>query len=245
MKTLSAEGRRLLDSFEGLYERTPDGRYAAYLCPAGVPTIYNGLTEGVRLGMVISAEEGEAMFAAEIAKHEAAVNRLATVELSQNEFDALVLLSYNIGIAALEGSTALKRLNAGDRAGAAEAIKMWNKATVDGAKTVLPGLVSRREREAALFLKPETAPSAPYMPQEVIESVPLPEWLKLILQLASGGATGATLITFAEQIFAGVQAASSGVADFVVFAIANPVPAAAVAAGIALAAWPKIKGRIA
>ena len=167
---LSDEGYRLLRSFEGYHTRLKDGSCAAYLCPAGVATIGFGCTEGIKLGMVWTAEEAEAALRREIAKFEAAVSRLVTVSINQNEFDAMVSLSYNIGAAAFGRSTVLKRLNKGDRAGAGKAFELWDK----GGGRVLPGLVSRRKREAALFLKPIEAPEEPIMPQTVSESrVPL------------------------------------------------------------------------
>jgi lysozyme len=166
---ISDEGLRLIRSFEGYHTRLKDGSCAAYLCPAHVPTIGFGCTEGVKLGMVWTAEEAEAALRREIAKFEAVVNRLVTASINQNEFDAMVSLAYNIGAAAFERSSVLKRLNKGNRAGAAQAFEMWNK----GGGRVLPGLVSRRKREAALFLKPVEAPEEPAMPQAVTETKPV------------------------------------------------------------------------
>ena len=180
---LSDEGYRLIRSFEGYHTRLKDGSCTAYLCPAGVATIGFGCTEGIKLGMVWTAEEAEAALHREIAKFEAAVSRLVTVSINQNEFDAMVSLAYNIGIGGgrnpktgkiipgFKTSTVLKRLNKGDRVGASKAFELWDK----GGGRVLPGLVSRRKREAALFLKPIEAPEEPIMPQAVSESrVPLP-----------------------------------------------------------------------
>lgn len=163
---LDAEGKRLIYSFEGLHTDLKNGTYAAYLCPAGVPTIYCGLTKGVKLGMVVTTAEGEAMFEKEIAKFEDAVTRLVTVAINQNEFNALVSFAYNCGEGALAKSSILRRLNKGDRKGAAQAFHLWNK----GGGRVLAGLVSRRAREAALFLKPTEKPEEPYMPQAVAAS---------------------------------------------------------------------------
>lgn len=160
---ISDEGLRLIKSFEGYHTRLKDGSCAAYLCPAKVPTIGFGCTEGVKLGMVWTADEAEAALLREIAKFEDAVNRSVTVEINQNEFDAMVSLAYNIGAAAFARSTVLRRLNKGDRAGAAKAFHLWNK----GGGRVLSGLVSRRMREASLFLKPVAAPAEPFMPQAV------------------------------------------------------------------------------
>lgn len=163
---ISDEGLRLIKSFEGYHTRLKDGSCAAYLCPAGVPTIGFGCTEGVKLGMVWSAEQAETALRREVAKFEAAVSRSVTVEINQNEADALISLAYNIGAAAFQRSSVLRRLNKGDRAGAAKAFHLWNK----GGGRILPGLVSRRMREASLFLKPVAAPAEPFMPQTVTEA---------------------------------------------------------------------------
>lgn len=186
---LSDEGKRLIYSFEGLHKLLPDGRYAAYLCPAGVPTIYAGCTNGVKIGMVITKGEGEAMFAREIKKFEDAVTQLVTVPINQNEEDALISFTYNIGIAGFKGSTLLKKLNKGDRKGAAAEFAKWTKATVKGKKITLAGLVSRRTREAALFQKPVVAPDEPAMPQVVSEATEPPSRKTVAVAVASA-ATG-------------------------------------------------------
>ncbi|MBX9659089.1 MAG: lysozyme [Nitrospiraceae bacterium] len=192
---ISDEGLKLIKGFEGFHTRQPDGSCVAYLCPAGVPTIGHGLTEGVRLGMRMTAEEAEAALRKEIAKHEATVSRLVTVEINQNEFDALTSLSYNIGAAAFEKSSVLKRLNGGNRAGAAEAFSMWNKA----GKKVLPGLVSRRAREASLFLKPIGASEVPNMPQRVQET-PEPLSRKLVATGTAIVSSGVGVVTTTGSI---------------------------------------------
>lgn len=69
------------------------------------------------------------------------------VPVTQHQFDAMVSFAYNIGKEGFDGSTALRKLNAGDADGAAEAMKMWNKS--DGA--VVQGLVNRRNDEVELF----------------------------------------------------------------------------------------------
>lgn len=163
---ISDEGLRLVKSFEGYHTRLKDGSCAAYLCPARVPTIGWGCTENVKLGMVWTEAEAQAALLREIAKFENAVNTSVTVEMNQNEFDAMVSLAYNIGAAGFKRSSVLRRLNKGDRAGAAKAFHMWNR----GGGRVLKGLVSRRAREAALFLKPVEKPEEPFMPQAVAES---------------------------------------------------------------------------
>jgi lysozyme len=72
-----------------------------------------------------------------------AVESSVKVPLQQNQFDALYSLCFNIGASAFKNSTVVKRINANDLTGAADAILMWNKPAV---------LQKRRERERALFL---------------------------------------------------------------------------------------------
>lgn len=120
-------------------------------------TLGYGFTRGVKQGQVISAMLAEARLILELREYELAVNRLVTVELSQNQFDALVLFAYNVGTdedqdAIPEGlgdSTLLKKLNAGDVTGAADEFLVWNKSK----GKVVQGLVNRRRAERALFLR--------------------------------------------------------------------------------------------
>lgn len=186
---ISDDGLRLIKSFEGYLDKQSDGSCVAYLCPAGVPTLGWGCTEGVKIGMRWTEADAEAALRREIAKFEAGVARLVTVEINQNEFDALVSFSYNVGLGALQKSTVLKKLNVGDRAGAAAGFALWNK----GGGKVLPGLVSRRSREAALFLKPTVAPDAPWMPQRV-EASREPLSRKIVATATTAAATATTYV---------------------------------------------------
>ena len=72
-----------------------------------------------------------------------AVESSVRVPLEQHQFDALYSLCFNIGGTAFKNSTVVKRINANDLKGAADAIEMWNKPAV---------LINRRKREKALFL---------------------------------------------------------------------------------------------
>jgi len=67
--------------------------------------------------------------------------------IKQNQFDALVSLAYNIGLAALKRSTLLKKLNGGDLQTAAAEFLKWDKQ----AGEVLPGLTKRRKAEQKMF----------------------------------------------------------------------------------------------
>lgn len=135
-------GKTLIKASEGL-------RLKTYLDTGGVPTIGWGHTgPDVIKGQTISTAEAELLLTIDLQKFETAVMRLVHVPLNQNQFDALVCLSFNIGIQALADSTLLRMLNARNYAGAADQFLRWNK--VDGVS--LPGLVKRRAAERSLFL---------------------------------------------------------------------------------------------
>ncbi|NNP70918.1 lysozyme [Acinetobacter sp. Ac_5812] len=146
MKT-SQVGIELITSFE-------DTELEAYDDGVGVWTIGTGTTvypngTKVKKGDVCTLEQAKSYFAHDLKRFEASVNNLVKVPLSQNQFDALVSLVYNIGQTAFSKSTLLKKLNAKDYQGAADQFPEWNK----GGGKVLKGLVRRRAAERALFLK--------------------------------------------------------------------------------------------
>jgi GH24 family phage-related lysozyme (muramidase) len=97
--------------------------------------------------MTIKQETAERLLKTGLVSYESDVSRLVKVGLTQGQFDALVSFTYNLGARSLSTST-LRKLNAGDYAGAADEFLRWNKA---GGK-VLNGLTRRREAERALFL---------------------------------------------------------------------------------------------
>ena len=134
------KGLEMIKHFEGL-------ELNAYKCAAGVWTIGYGHTKGVQEGMVISEETANEMLVEELNEYENYINTLVTVELNQNQFDAMVSWVYNLGSSNLQASTLLKVLNAGNYEGVPEQIMRWNKA---GGR-VLEGLTRRRQAEADLF----------------------------------------------------------------------------------------------
>jgi len=139
---ISQEGLSLIKKFEGC-------KLESYKCAAGVWTIGYGSTHGITEGMSISQERADMLLLEDVEKFEQAVNDLVEVSLEQNQFDALVSWTFNLGPANLKNSTLLKVLNSShvDWNDVPEQIKRWNKA---GGK-VLEGLVRRREAEALLF----------------------------------------------------------------------------------------------
>lgn len=142
----SDKGIALIKEFEGC-------KLTAYQDSVGVWTIGYGWTQPVdgkpiRAGMTIKQETAERLLKTGLVSYESDVFRLVKVGLTQEQFDALVSFTYNLGSRSLSTSTLLRKLNAGDYSGAAEEFLRWNKA---GGK-VLNGLTRRREAERALFL---------------------------------------------------------------------------------------------
>lgn len=125
-------------------------RPTAYLpTPHDVPTIGWGHTKGVKMGDTCTTAQAEAWLQQDVASAANDVNNAVKVSINQHQFDALVSLTFNIGVDAFNGSTLLRKLNATDVQGAAGQFAVWNK---QGGR-VLPGLVTRRAAEAALFLR--------------------------------------------------------------------------------------------
>lgn len=129
----------------------------AYRDSVGILTIGVGHTTAagattVTPGMKITAAESDQILSRDLAKFEPAVLAAVKVPMSQNEFDALVSLAFNIGGGAFSTSSVVKKLNAGDRRGAADAFLAWDKATVRGKKVALEGLTNRRKAERLQFL---------------------------------------------------------------------------------------------
>lgn len=158
-REINAEGYELIKEFEGL-------RLTAYLCPAGVWTIGYGHTKDVRQGQVITEARADELLDKDLDWAEACVEKNAP-DANANEHAAMVSLVFNIGAAGFEKSTVLRLFKKGDKAGAARAFRMWNKATVGGKLTELPGLTRRRLAEESLFLKPVAEFQRQAMPQAV------------------------------------------------------------------------------
>lgn len=179
---ISKRGIDLIVSFEGKKKLMADGKYCAYLdtlAIPNIPTIYCGLTRGIKMGMVITEEQGEQMFRRELASYEDAVDSLVKVPLNQHQFDALVSFVYNCGPGALKSSTLLKLLNKGQYDQVPVQLLRWNKA---GGK-VYRGLTRRRIAEGALWSEPVDEPEvepvpgmdllpADHMPQQVQPNQP-------------------------------------------------------------------------
>lgn len=144
---VSPQGRELICSFEGL-------ALTAYDDGTGCWTIGYGTTRypdqtPVKAFDTCSVQQANSYMQHDLQKFENAVTQSVKVLLNQNQFDALVSLSYNIGINAFKNSTLLRYLNAADYQNAAQQFDVWVYA--NGKR--MQGLINRRAVERALFEK--------------------------------------------------------------------------------------------
>lgn len=127
-------------------------KLTGYKDSRGIPTLgvgHIGTVDGkpVAVGMVITKEKSTELLLNDLKWVEKSIADNVKVPLSQNQYDALCSLIFNIGASAFSGSTVLRKLNEKDYSGAADAFLMWKKAGKD-----LNILLPRRQRERALFL---------------------------------------------------------------------------------------------
>ena len=136
----SGTGLSLTEQFEG-------SKLTAYRDAGGVWTNGYGNTHGVVPGSTITQDQAVADLKNNIQTSVNDINRLVTVQLNQDEFDALVDFDFNLGSRQLATSTLLSLLNTGNFAGAAAEFDKWDHC--GGA--VLAGLLRRRQAETAEF----------------------------------------------------------------------------------------------
>ena len=144
---LSDNGFNILGELEGIVLRP-------YKDSVGIPTIGIGSTyyeDGTKVKMTDKAitKERAIQLAKNVVKSfEARVNKSILLPMTQNQFDAMALLCYNIGESSFARSSVVRNFNAGNLQKAADSFLLWNKA---GGK-VSKGLTNRRQKERDLFL---------------------------------------------------------------------------------------------
>ena len=151
-------GKELFKEWEGLVPHE-------YLDSGGAPTIGIGhlLTRSERTsgklviqGQALDYRNGLSeqqcwdLLDQDLDPAEGVVNGAVTVPLNQNQFDALVSFTFNVGSGAFQGSTLLKVLNQGQYEQVPDQLRRWNK---DNGH-VVQGLVNRREKEVTLWNTP-------------------------------------------------------------------------------------------
>lgn len=141
---ISSKGIDLIKHHEGLRTR-------AYRDAVGVWTIGYGHTANVTNGQTISTHLAETYLLSDLRSAEAEVSSRVTVPLTQGQFDALVSFVFNLGAQRFRTSTLLRELNKGHYDKVPAELMRWTKGNVNGKMVELPGLVSRRRDEAALW----------------------------------------------------------------------------------------------
>ncbi len=137
--------KEVIKRFEGL-------RLKAYKDSKGIWTIGYGHTLNVKPGQVITKEEADELFERDLASFEKQLKpHLNDIKLSQNQYDAIVSLCYNIGVGAFVRSSIYKHLVRKEYNKAADAFLLY----VYAGGQVLSGLQRRRRKERKIFLTGE------------------------------------------------------------------------------------------
>lgn len=124
-----------------------------YMDIAGIPTVCSGITgPDVVWGKTYSNRECRNLLEKHIQIHAKYVQNAVTYPISRQTRAALISFSYNVGGSAMRKSTAVKLINQGKIEQGCKALGMWTKATVNGKKVVVKGLVNRRNEEIKLCL---------------------------------------------------------------------------------------------
>jgi lysozyme len=145
MKT-SANGIKAIKLSEGTKLKAYDDGGGVWTIATGTIQYPNGTP--VKKGDVITQAQADQYLAFDLKRIEDDVNRLVKVPLTQNQFDALVSFTFNLGIKNLSESKLLKKLNAGDYAGASNEFPKWKKSPNPDLED---SLKARRIREQKLF----------------------------------------------------------------------------------------------
>lgn len=150
--TLGAGGIGVLKLWEGKENN-------AYKDVVGVWTVCYGSTgPHVTPGLRVSDEGCEQMLRDDVVRFERAAQRCsAPASLNQNQYDALVVFTYNVGETAYCNSTLSRKVRAGDFAGASAEFPRWSYAKGQ----FVQGLANRRAAERYLFNTPVKSTDAP------------------------------------------------------------------------------------
>ena len=124
-----------------------------YMDIAGIPTVCSGITgPDVVWGKTYSNRECRNLLEKHIHIHAKHVQDAVTYPIAPQTRAALISFSYNVGGHAMKNSTAIRLINQGKVEQGCKALGMWNKATVNGKKVIVKGLVNRRNEEIKLCL---------------------------------------------------------------------------------------------
>jgi len=162
---VSEEGLKLLKHHEGFRKKpyqcaakiwTIGYGHALYADQMRIPSTPEGMARRKAFPLrpednrVWSVEEIGELLVKDVVRFERAVTRFISVPLRQSEFDALISATYNLGPGWLQRSQVRQKINRGDKKGAMESLRKYNK----GGGVVLKGLDRRRKDEEVLFMRP-------------------------------------------------------------------------------------------
>lgn len=210
---LSPQRRAILKQLEGF-------RSTAYTpVPGDKLTIGYGFTEGVQAGDTMTLAEADKRLVYELREYEQGVWDACTLKPNANEFDAMVLLAYNVGVAGFRRSTVLRAHNRGDKQAAARAFALWNQS---GGK-VYAGLTRRRAMESAIYLEPVVvdtptslmAAQLP-MPQNVTDERPMTASGINRASVVAGGTAAVAAVSETLQQVQGVKYGIEGLGPWLV-----------------------------
>lgn len=220
---------------------------------SGAPwTIGYGFTRGVHEGDRMSMAEADARLGVELQEFASGVRAACAVQPNENQFAAMVVLAYNIGLGwsgstkprgAKDGfrqSSVLKAHNRGDFVAAARAFRLWNKANGQ----VSAGLEARRIAESELYLRPAPGGAANavddhgVMPQAVDAERPLSASTINRAGVAAGGTAAVATVAETARTISDIKSSADSLGDWLL-----PLLLIAVAALCGFIVWERIKVR--
>jgi lysozyme len=152
---ISQKGLQIIKEHEKLRLRAYDDKQPNVIITnksqiKGVLTIGYGHTgNDVYVGQTITEAKALQLLQSDVQTALNTVNKRVVVKITQNMFDALCSLCFNIGITNFSKSDLLSILNSGDYIGASDEFQWWRKSGGE----ILQGLVLRRASEKELFLE--------------------------------------------------------------------------------------------
>ncbi len=175
-RRINSDGLRLIKQWEGL-------KLSSYKDVAGIWTIGYGSTgPHVKPNMKITEAQAEKLLKDDLDRFEKRVDTLVKVPLTDNQFSALVSFDFNTG--ALHSSTLLKKLNQKKYDEVPNELMKYVKATINGSKQTVKGLVNRRSAEIGLWAKGSFVSSNTVAAEKKVET-------KDVTVIAATGASGA------------------------------------------------------
>lgn len=182
MRHVTAETRQKIEEWEGVVLYAYDDANGAKVFKGGAArgtlTIGVGHTgPDVHPGDTITKERADQLLAQDLASTEAVVSSAVTVDLSDQQFGALVSFCFNAGAGTFRSSTLLKKLNQGKYEQVPAELMKWTKTRINGKLVQSPGLVSRRTKEAAYWSSGMAATQSLMAQQSAVPEKDGPNWM--------------------------------------------------------------------